>query len=560
MHHHVSIFVVLSLLIAVLGSWTALDLFRRVRSHIGRAQRVWQGASAVAMGLSIWSMHFVAMLGFDPGAPVRYDPLLTFLSLALAVGATWGAFFAASKPGASARRLVVAGAAMGLGICLMHYVGMAALRTAASLGYRPIFVAASFAVAIVASIAALFAVRRERGLLWRIVGAVVLGLAIGGMHYTAMAGLELAPLAGPNLTPGAPPILLGAAVASGSFMILLLALLASLYDQRLNVLSALDAGKVGYWELTLPQMDFHMSARGKEIFGRDPDKPFSHAEILAALNPEVRAARDAVFDAALQRDSDYDAEYPITTPAGDVRWVNIRGRVVAERRGQPRRLAGVVLDVSDRRAAFDALSDSQARQRVLIDELNHRVKNTLATVQSIARQSVKGAASMADFSVTFEARLLALSSTHDALTRSGWSGAPLRELVEQEFAPYAAAQVSVNGPDLELSTHQALAIGMIIHELSTNAVKYGALSRHEGHVAVSWRLAGGVLELEWTEEGGPKVRKPLRRGFGTRLIEGAVQRELGGTAELSYPATGFQALLRFAVADKADGPAAGAQP
>ena len=118
----------------------------------------------------------------------------------------------------------------------------------------------------------------------------------------------------------------------------------------------------------------------------------------------------------------------------------------------------------------------------------------------------------------------------------------------------------MNGPDLELSTHQALAIGMIIHELSTNAVKYGALSRHEGHVAVSWRLAGGVLELEWTEEGGPKVRKPLRRGFGTRLIEGAVQRELGGTAELSYPATGFQALLRFAVADKADGPAAGAQP
>src|SRR3954452_609219 len=132
--HHVP-YVLLSLLVAILGSWTALDLFRRVRTHVGRAQRIWLSTAALAMGSSIWSMHFIAMLGFDPGSPVRYDVPLTVLSLALAVLATGGAFFAAVGETATSRRLVVAGGFMGAGICLMHYVGMAALRTAVSLGY-----------------------------------------------------------------------------------------------------------------------------------------------------------------------------------------------------------------------------------------------------------------------------------------------------------------------------------------------------------------------------------------------------------------------------------------
>ena len=114
MHHsHASVFVVLSLLVAVLGSWTALDLFSRTRSHIGRARLNWLGAAACAMGLSIWSMHFIAMLSFDPGSPVAYDLPLTLLSLALAVGATWGAFLAAARERAGSGTIFVAGAAMG---------------------------------------------------------------------------------------------------------------------------------------------------------------------------------------------------------------------------------------------------------------------------------------------------------------------------------------------------------------------------------------------------------------------------------------------------------------
>ena len=180
--HHESLFVVLSLLVAVAGSWTALDLFRRVRSHIGYTRKVWLIGAALAMGASIWAMHFIAMLGFDPGGPVSYDPALTFASLLLAVGATCGAFIAASAAKPSAVRLGAAGIAMGVGICLMHYVGMAAMRTAVSLGYRPGFVLASFAIAILASTAALVAARRDQSTPWRAGAALILGLAISGMH------------------------------------------------------------------------------------------------------------------------------------------------------------------------------------------------------------------------------------------------------------------------------------------------------------------------------------------------------------------------------------------
>src|SRR5689334_20624788 len=158
-HHHHPVFVALSLVVAVFGSWTALDLFRRVRSHIGRAQQVWLGAAAAAMGVSIWSMHFIAMLGFDPGAPVSYDPGLTVLSLGLAIAATWGAFFSAARERAGGALVMVAGAAMGFGICAMHYVGMAALQTPVALRYDPALVCASLLVAVTAATAALFAAR-----------------------------------------------------------------------------------------------------------------------------------------------------------------------------------------------------------------------------------------------------------------------------------------------------------------------------------------------------------------------------------------------------------------
>src|SRR5688500_11913292 len=167
--HH-PIFVVLSILTAWFGSWTALDLFRRVRAHEGAWRMAWIAAAGVAMGLSIWSMHFIAMLGFDPGTEVRYDVRLTLLSLGLAIAATTFAFFFYARQQGFDRQLL-SGLIMGAGICTMHYVGMAALISAAELTNDPRYVALAFVVAVSASTGALVMAARETTGWQRLLGA-----------------------------------------------------------------------------------------------------------------------------------------------------------------------------------------------------------------------------------------------------------------------------------------------------------------------------------------------------------------------------------------------------
>lgn len=194
MHHHPDlIYPLLAAALAIFGAWTALDLFGRAKRHGAPAQRRWVALSAVAMGVSILSMHFIAMLGFDPGAPVSYDIALTIASLLLAIGGTAIAFWITSLPGTSWWRIVVGGLVMGLSIGAMHYVGMSALRTAALVGYRPEWVAASVIVAFLASTGALTAARWDGRRAGRALAAALLGLGIVAMHYTAMAALILTP-------------------------------------------------------------------------------------------------------------------------------------------------------------------------------------------------------------------------------------------------------------------------------------------------------------------------------------------------------------------------------
>ncbi|MDO9338063.1 MAG: MHYT domain-containing protein [Caulobacter sp.] len=416
MHHdHLSIFVLLSVIVAVFGSWTALDLFQRVRSHGGSDRLTWLAISAVVMGSSIWSMHFIAMLGFDPGSPVSYDLGLTALSLVLAIGGTAAAFLALSR-GQSLQRLAAAGTAMGVAIGVMHYVGMAALRMAASLAYDPALVALSLVVAIAASTAALVAARRDRSAVWRAGAALVLGLAIAGMHYTAMAALRLTPLPGAETpAPGAPPLVMAVAVAAGTILILILALGAALYDRRMSVLMALDAGGAGYWELTLPDRTLIASPGAKALLGLPPDRPVSQADVARTLTPDTIARRAASLEIAITGDHDHDMEYGLT----DGRWVRVRGRLFRGRSGRPLKLAGIIVDITDRQRAYQELAASKDRQQLLLNELNHRVKNTLATIQAIASATARQSRDMPDFKERFEARLIALSKTHNVLPRAG---------------------------------------------------------------------------------------------------------------------------------------------
>jgi two-component sensor histidine kinase len=174
---------------------------------------------------------------------------------------------------------------------------------------------------------------------------------------------------------------------------------------------------------------------------------------------------------------------------------------------------------------------AEERQQLLIHELNHRVKNMLATVQSVARQSLgrpRSGGPLADF----EDRLMALAWTHDILTRERWAGASIATILTRTLAPHAKeGRVAFDGPDLRLSPKMALALAMGIHELATNAAKYGALSTEAGLVSVTWRLEQDQLLLAWRESGGPPVAPPATRGFGSRLLERALAgRGLGRAA------------------------------
>src|SRR5712691_4915388 len=227
--------VALSILIACFASYTALDLSAHVVPARGFARRVWLVAAALTMGGGIWSMHFVAMLAFVMPTPMSYDIGLTILSLVVAIIVTGGGFYVISRQRASPLRLALSGLFMGLGIAGMHYTGMAAMRGRAELSYDPLFVALSLVIAIGASTAALWLAFRTTDLGQKLVAAVVMGLAISGMHYTGMrAAIFTAqgPLHDAQGNASLDQTTLALAVAGITFVILAFASIVSLLERK----------------------------------------------------------------------------------------------------------------------------------------------------------------------------------------------------------------------------------------------------------------------------------------------------------------------------------------
>lgn len=209
-----------------------------------------------------------------------------------------------------------------------------------------------------------------------------------------------------------------------------------------------------------------------------------------------------------------------------------------------------------RRAAEDRrvlewLSRQSAIRNSLTRELNHRVKNTLANVLSIAALTRRRSSNIDEFTESLTARIRALSATHDLLSQSDWGNAPLGDIVRSELAPYmdgSDSHVVMDGPEIKLAPNDAMSLGLAIHELATNAAKYGALSSTEGRVHVNWRLiANDKAEIHWREEGGPLVNEPGKRGFGRDLIEKIVAHELRSDVDLKFLPAGVECSLKVPV-------------
>lgn len=230
---------------------------------------------------------------------------------------------------------------------------------------------------------------------------------------------------------------------------------------------------------------------------------------------------------------------------GQAIWTNVSSTLIGDADGQPSYALTAVQDITDRKLA-------EQHQRLLIDELNHRVKNMLTTVQAIAMQTFRGSGSGELQQAMFQGRLLALSNAHSLLMRENWTGVGLRDLALQATEPFGggdedAGCISLDGDDVRLKPNVALALGMAFHELGTNAVKHGALSVSTGGVLVRWRCErspeGDRLRIAWEERGGPTVEPPRRKGFGSRLIERGLGRETGGVFQLNYDPAGVSCVI-----------------
>jgi PAS domain S-box-containing protein len=235
----------------------------------------------------------------------------------------------------------------------------------------------------------------------------------------------------------------------------------------------------------------------------------------------------------------YSVEKRFIRKDGRVIWLSVRSSPVHDAGNRLLYVVRVVQDISERKAA-------EQRQKLLMDELNHRVKNTLATVQSLASQTARSAHTPAAFREGFEGRLIALSKAHDQLTIHHWESADLRELLSGSLAPYAGLdRVVLRGEDVVLRPRAVLTLAMAVHELTTNAAKYGALSVPGGRIEIHWRPVRGEdgrlqLRIDWTEQGGPSVAVPKQSGFGSKLIEGSIAAELGGSARLAFMPEGLR--------------------
>jgi len=317
-------------------------------------------------------------------------------------------------------------------------------------------------------------------------------------------------------------------------------------EQRLR-LAHLAAG-IGYWERDLVTGETTWSPEMYALYGLDPvrDGKMGHERYFDEIvHPDDRAK---VMAAAKEANASgtYECEYRVVhkRPDGrrDLRWIVGRGVVVGGTDGTHRRLIGANVDITARKEA-------EEQEAMLMREVDHRAKNVLAIVLSLLRLTPREG--VADFAASVEGRVAAMGRVHTLLAEHRWAGADLKQIVDAELYAYVLpragreTRVTVAGPAVRLAPHVAQAMSVVLHELATNAIKYGALSVPEGRLALSWRTdAAGTLYFEWRESGGPTVSgPPARRGFGSRLLDSTIRRQMGGELTLDWAPNGLRCVI-----------------
>ncbi|WP_290648189.1 HWE histidine kinase domain-containing protein [Aquisalimonas sp.] len=265
-----------------------------------------------------------------------------------------------------------------------------------------------------------------------------------------------------------------------------------------------------------------------------------------AVHPEDRVEAKKNWQRAVREGRSLDTEFRLRSASGGWRWTNTRAAPLRNPDGSIRKWVGMNIDIGERKAV-------EERQRLLLAELDHRVKNTLALVQSIAAQTLHSAETLEHFSEAFEGRIAALARGHDLLTRSQWQTASLHEVVALTLGAYGTEQVRLAGPNIALSPDAAISIHLAFHELTTNAAKYGALAVDGGFLELQWALVGepqAAVCIDWSEHGGPPVKEPVVRGFGMELIEQSFALEFDAEVVLDFQSGGVRCHLELPLSSR----------
>jgi PAS domain S-box-containing protein len=300
---------------------------------------------------------------------------------------------------------------------------------------------------------------------------------------------------------------------------------------------AMDAAQLGWWQYDPRNRTLSGDTRSKEIFDITADETPAE-EIKKRVHPDDAERFEVAREATLASvdPKSHGMEFRLRRGDGEVRWVEVHWLTYFEGNGRERRavsVVGTVADITERK-------EREEKEHLLMREINHRAKNMLSVVHAIARQTATK--NSEDFIERFSERIQALSASHDLLVRNEWNGVEIEDLVRAQLAPFAdfiGSRIAVHGPKLRLKAASAQAIGLVLHELATNAGKYGALSTDQGRVNVCWGIEGNAFTVSWVEGDGPTVSAPQRRGFGTMVMEAMAEHSVDGTVSLDYAPSGL---------------------